>query len=403
MALATRTIDMPYTKYAIKCPYSMSPQFIVIHNTANDASAENEIKYMQSNDNQVSFHYAVDDKEVILGIPLNRNAWHAGDGVNGKGNLYGIAIEICYSKSGGAKFTKAEENAAELTASLLKKYGWGIDKVTKHQDYSGKYCPHRTLSMGWERFIEMVSKHLTTSSNTSQNASERPDSYEKNGITFTKAKNFKIAYHDKDKRTGSLARYINGGFFAYYKSESGEEFTLPVGNLVCDIATVPSPAKKYLDKYVSGGKLVYPINANASTQFKNKTISTLVVDSSGKPYIKKLSTTPVGTKYAVSGLPVVVDGRATTWAEVQSEGWDNSTTYATSRNLVGVRDGEIWIMTMKTSTINHIQTGETWQKLKDEGFADVIALDGGGSYIRVEDGKRRSTGGSRSVNNIIGF
>lgn len=82
------------------------------------------------------------------------------DGMNGKGNRYGISIEICYSKSGGEKFTKSEENGAELVAMLLKKYGWGIDKVTKHQDYSGKYCPHRTLDLGWERFLNLVREKM---------------------------------------------------------------------------------------------------------------------------------------------------------------------------------------------------------------------------------------------------
>lgn len=33
-------------KYTIKCPYSMAPEFIVVHNTANDAPAANEIKYI---------------------------------------------------------------------------------------------------------------------------------------------------------------------------------------------------------------------------------------------------------------------------------------------------------------------------------------------------------------------
>ena len=141
--------------YPIKCPYAMTPTRIVVHNTANDASAKNEIAYMRSNNNEVSFHYAVDDVEVVQGIPENRNAWHSGDG-NGKGNREGIAIEICYSKSGGPRFTKAEENAAELIADILKRYGWGIDKVTKHQDYSGKYCPHRTLDTGWDGFIKLV-------------------------------------------------------------------------------------------------------------------------------------------------------------------------------------------------------------------------------------------------------
>ena len=147
-------------KYNIKCPYSMQPTRIVVHNTANDASASNEIAYMISNNNEVSFHYAVDDKEVVQGIPENRNAWHSGDGENGKGNREGVAIEICYSKSGGDRFAQAEKNAVELIVDILKRYGWGIDKVTKHQDYSGKYCPHRTLDNGWDRFIKMIEARL---------------------------------------------------------------------------------------------------------------------------------------------------------------------------------------------------------------------------------------------------
>ena len=155
-----REIAMPVNKCSLKCPYPMKPTRIVVHNTANDASAANEIKYMQSNNKQVSFHYAVDDKEVVQGIPTDRNAWHAGDGGSGKGNREGIAIEICYSKSGGSRFIAAENNAAELVAYLLTKYGWGIDRVTKHQDYSGKYCPHRTLDLGWDRFLAMVKAHM---------------------------------------------------------------------------------------------------------------------------------------------------------------------------------------------------------------------------------------------------
>lgn len=150
---------VPESKYGIKCPYSMTPTRIVVHNTANDATARNEIAYMTNNNYETSFHYAVDDKEIVQGLPLDRNGWHSSDG-NGKGNREGIAIEICYSKSGGDRFIKAEENAVDLIVYLLKKYNWGIDRVTKHQDYCGKYCPHRTLDMGWNRFLNMIKAKL---------------------------------------------------------------------------------------------------------------------------------------------------------------------------------------------------------------------------------------------------
>lgn len=166
---------VPKEKYGIKCPYTMKPTRIVVHNTYNDASARNEIAYMTRNNNEVSFQYAVDDIEAVQGIEENRNSWNAGDG-HGKGNREGIAIEICYSKSGGDRFIKAEQNAVELIVDILKRYGWGIDKVTKHQDYNGKYCPHRTLDMGWNRFLKMIEDKLNsyTPSPTTTSKSSTP-------------------------------------------------------------------------------------------------------------------------------------------------------------------------------------------------------------------------------------
>lgn len=164
MAVPVRKILVPQNKYNIKCPYQMVANTVTVHNTWNDAPAENEVKYMITNNNKVSFHYAVDDKEVVQGIPEDRNAFHAGDGVNGNGNRKSIAVEICYSKSGGDRFTKAEKNAAEFIASILKRKGWGIDRVKKHQDWSGKYCPHRTLDLGWERFLNLIRGYLGQSS-----------------------------------------------------------------------------------------------------------------------------------------------------------------------------------------------------------------------------------------------
>ncbi|MCM3353212.1 N-acetylmuramoyl-L-alanine amidase [Bacillus halotolerans] len=148
-------------KYALKCPNHMDAEYITIHNTANDASAANEISYMIGNTSSTSFHFAVDDKEVIQGLPLNRNAWHTGDGTNGTGNRKSIGVEICYSKSGGTKYEAAEKLAIKFMAQLLKERGWGIDRVRKHQDWNGKYCPHRILSEGrWDEVKAAIEKEL---------------------------------------------------------------------------------------------------------------------------------------------------------------------------------------------------------------------------------------------------
>ena len=143
-------------KYPLKSPYTMKPEYITVHNTYNDASADNEVAYMQRNDSATSFHVAIDDVKIIQAIPFHRNAWHCGDG-SGNGNRKSIGLEICYSKSGGKRYVDAEENAVQYIAVLLKEYGWGIDRVKKHQDWSGKYCPHRILAEDrWKSFLNRI-------------------------------------------------------------------------------------------------------------------------------------------------------------------------------------------------------------------------------------------------------
>ncbi|PFB88888.1 N-acetylmuramoyl-L-alanine amidase [Bacillus thuringiensis] len=157
------------SKYGTKCPYTMIPEYITVHNTYNDATAENEVAYMIRNDNQVSFHIAVDDKEAVQGIPLERNAWHCGDG-GGNGNRKSIGVEICYSLSGGNRYYKAEDNAAIVVAQLMKQYNIPINKVRTHQSWSGKYCPHRMLAEGrWDSFIERVQNAYSGVGNASNN------------------------------------------------------------------------------------------------------------------------------------------------------------------------------------------------------------------------------------------
>lgn len=210
------------SKYSIKCPYSMTPEFIVVHNTANDATAANEVKYMISNNNQVSFHFAVDDKEIVQGLPLDRNAWACGDGANGKGNRKGIQIEICYSKSGGARFENAEKNAAKFIAQLLKERGWGVDKVKKHQDFSNKYCPHRTLDKGWASFVNMIKDYL--------NELNKP-------VQSTQSSSISVG--DKVKVKTTATHYATGQSMASFVKGSTYEVTRIDGNklLLSDIVS----------------------------------------------------------------------------------------------------------------------------------------------------------------------
>lgn len=194
---------VPESKYSIKCPHSMNPEFIIIHNTANDASAMAEISYMIGNNKKVSFHCAIDNYRIVQGVPFDRNTWNATDGGNGTGNRKGIALEICYSKSGGERFEEAQKLAAEYTAYLLKQYNWGIDKVKKHEDfYPAKGCPHRTLSEGWQNFLNLVQSYMIDRpiDNNIESGSDEPVRTYQNGSTSENV------YADTDctKKIGSL-------------------------------------------------------------------------------------------------------------------------------------------------------------------------------------------------------
>lgn len=408
MALTIKKIPMPTNMYSIKCPYTMNPTRIVIHNTANDASAENEVKYMQSNSNQVSFHYAVDDKQAVQGIDLWRNAWHAGDGggEKSKGNREGISIEICYSKSGGPRFEKAEQNAAELAAQLLIDFNWGLEKITKHQDYSGKYCPHRTLDMGWDRFIKMVEQKRNELLEKKKLASSLVKT-DLNGYKIERAKDFSIIYWDKSKKKGSTFNsYINGGFFGNYKS-GNLEFTLPVGNLVCDVTPESSlkyAVSKYWQPYISGGKFRYNTTNNTTSQVRGRKITTLVLPRNGAPYVDEMSAVPSDARYAISAIPVIRKGVDVSYNNfVKPQGWDESPFYATTRNFIGLKGSTIYIVSGTSKTSNFIATSEVYEKLKTFEFDDLVALDGGGSYYHKYDGKSDFVWSDRDVNNVVVF
>ncbi|EHM7935894.1 TPA: N-acetylmuramoyl-L-alanine amidase [Listeria innocua] len=161
------------SKYGIKAPNAMKAKKITVHNTYNDATSQNETDYCKNNNYEVSFHVAVDDKEAIQVVPFNRNAWHCGDGGNGYGNRNTIGVETCYSKSGGAKYIAAEKNTIKYVAGLCVQQGIIAtkDTIKKHQDWSGKYCPHRILAeKRWPAVQQaIINEYNRITSNTTVN------------------------------------------------------------------------------------------------------------------------------------------------------------------------------------------------------------------------------------------
>ena len=228
--------------------------------------------------------------------------------------------------------------------------------------------------------------------------------YTVNGLTICRADDFSIEYCDRKKKNIPEDRYINGGFFGNYKSASGSLFTLPVGNLVCDIGGVDPAAEQYIKPYISGGKLRIGCDNNASAQYHGRKVSTLVKTRSGKVYVADLYAPPSDAIYAISGVPTVRNGDDVDYYNyVKAQGWDESCMYATYRNWLGIRDGKIWVISGKTATRNYIYGMEFWKKIRDEKFDDIICLDGGGSYVRKTGTGKYATVGNRRINNYITY
>lgn len=136
-------------------------QYITIHETANenvgaDAKAHDLYLHKAAREQEISWHYTVDDHEIYHHLPDNEVGYNAGDGyLGGEGNQTGIGVELCINQDGD--FEQTLKNGAILTAWLLDAYDLKPSDVRKHQDFSGKLCPETLLETGrWEEFLGMV-------------------------------------------------------------------------------------------------------------------------------------------------------------------------------------------------------------------------------------------------------
>lgn len=143
----------------------MVPKYITVHETANTgigANAEMHRSFVENGGGSagVSFHYCVDDHEVVEIESPNYVCWHAGDGYSGTGNRESIAIETCVNSDGN--WAKTVENLAALVQTLMDRYGIAEDSVVQHNHWSGKNCPTNLRHRGWNEFKARIAGQLMT-------------------------------------------------------------------------------------------------------------------------------------------------------------------------------------------------------------------------------------------------
>ena len=151
---------LPASQYPLKAPYAMTPEGIVVHNTAGTASAREEAAAMIASTAATSFHVVIDEAEAVECIPFAHNAWHAGDGAAGYANRHLIGLEIARSMdTATTRFDQAEANAALYIAYVCRQYGWTSAQLHQHNWYSSTACPHRTKTH-WQTFLAQVDEYI---------------------------------------------------------------------------------------------------------------------------------------------------------------------------------------------------------------------------------------------------
>ena len=114
-----------------------SKKYITIHQTDNTnqgANAKNHSKYIRNATN--SWHYTVDDEEIIQHFTDDIRCWHTGTRV---GNDNSIGIELCVNSDGD--YLKTIQNSISLVKVLMDRYKIPYDRVIQHNYWSGKDCP----------------------------------------------------------------------------------------------------------------------------------------------------------------------------------------------------------------------------------------------------------------------
>jgi len=179
---------------------------------------------------------------------------------------------------------------------------------------------------------------------------------------------FKVLSWKKGKRTAAIQNYACFPFQA-----SG---TVPVGNVI----------------------------ANGERLCENPALTTLWVDSAGTVGFGK--TPPPGAREAVSGFPLLAEGKEYTLEEVLAEGWDTSPLYATTHSVLGVGyDGLIHYYVFTS-----VKSGAADSFAEILGIARQLGLkyallgDGGGSTILDFGGENKiASEGSRQLAALIKF
>lgn len=194
--------------------------------------------------------------------------------------------------------------------------------------------------------------------------------------------------------------YINAGYFGSY-SEAGERFALPAGHL----AGIYTATGRWMRHYAEergrfvGDRWIFDSSRWAYANPTHGRPVTTVYTQGSQIRVAELVSLPDDVGHAVSGIPLIRDGRACTVADITAQGWDTSPLRSTWHTVLAVDDGRIHVFAWESQSDNLVTSGEAARAFA--GYRDVVKLDGGGSFICRQNGEEQSTAEDRVICSIL--
>ena len=264
MVKITKNIVSNAIKNKVSYSGTNTCKYITIHETANTSKGADADTHgrLQANGNsrQASWHYQVDDKQVVQSFDDKVQCWHAG---STKGNKESIGVEICVNSD--SDFKKAVANAAELVKILMKRHSISVSNVVQHHHWSGKNCPtnlrNGSKGINWNDFKAMLSGKTSSATTTSKPSKPTTSKPKTSGsvVDYMKANNMDSSFSNREK----LAKQYG------IKNYKGS----PVQNtkLLAKLkAGKPKPAKKPASGYKGSSLVDYLKSVNQSSSFANR-------------------------------------------------------------------------------------------------------------------------------------
>ena len=140
-------------------------KYIVIHETDNFKKGADALRHAKAQYNgnlSTSVHFYCGSDGVYQAAELDKCVWAVGKKYTNKPNVKDatnyntINIEICVNEDGN--YNAARQNAIELVKWLMAELNLSVDRVIRHYDACGKYCPRKMMddSSLWDNFKKAI-------------------------------------------------------------------------------------------------------------------------------------------------------------------------------------------------------------------------------------------------------